>query len=441
MALQAVPGPLAAIGNQSPIQNQQQEAGPSVFNDGSAVIDDRFTYAQGAFPNRVYGLNSSDYVCTVDAFPTASATNNIVNAQGASATAGTSLTLATGTVQSAVSNVPIVPWTLTTDIYGNRLFTPPAFATNNVVTAGLALDFGMTAGTTFTSSTVTLSTTTGIGTGVVPVQFAGQTVNKNQIVQLQTTNHVQPELMFQPGQWIIVANAGNAGGTAPLVTQVQAIDYTNHYLYVTTAAQSAVTNGGIANANAYGSNPGIAFWPYQQDGATILFDPRQGLSRVLSYVSSSVSDTTATITVSGWDTYGTPMTETATLNGTTAVAGKKAFKFIKSVVTGVATLVGNVSVGTQATANGVVGLNLRTDAFSYTTIVVNDTFVTANTGFTKADLTYPATATSGDVRGTYALQTSANGSTRVMIQIGASQYGWSQGTNLVPGPVFGQTQF
>lgn len=441
MALQVSPGPIAAIGNQSPIQNRDWESGPSAFNDGAAVTDDRFTLTQGGFPNRIYALNSSDYICTVDGFPTATATNNIVNAQGAGGAAGTSLTLATGTVQSAVSNVPIVPWTLTTDIYGNRLFTPPAFATANVVTAGLTLDFGMCAGTTFTSSTVTLSTTTGIGYGVVPIAYAGQTVNKNQIVQLQTTNHVQPELMFTPGQWIIVANAGNAGGTSPLIAQVLAIDYANHYLYVNAAAQSAVTNGGVANANAFGPNPGVAYWPYQQDGATLLFDPRQGISRVLSYVSSSVSDTAVTLTTSGWDVYGIPMTETVTTNGTTAVAGKKAFKAIKSVVTGAATLVGNISVGTQATTNGVVGLNIRSDAFSYLSVAVADAQIAANTGFTKADLTWPSTAATGDVRGTYALQAAANGTTRVFIQVNPSQYGWAQGTNLTPQPVFGNTQF
>ena len=440
MALSVVPGPIATIGNQSPIQNRDFEAGPSAFMDGTAVTDDRFAMTQGAFPNRIYALNASDYICTVDGFPTASATNNVVAAQGASATAGTSLTLASGTVQSAVANVPLAPWVLTTDVYGNRFYTPPGIQASTVTVAPLTLDFGMVAGTTFTSTTVTLSTTQGPGYGVVPVQYAGQTVNKNQIVQLQTTNHVQPELMFSPGQYIIVANAGNAGGTAPLITQVLAIDYVNHYLYVANAAQSAVTNGGIGNANLYGPTPGIAYWPYQQDGATILFDPRQGLSRVLSYVTNA-GDTTVTLTTSGWDVYGIPMTETITLNGTTAVVGKKAFKSIKSVVTGVASLVGNVNIGTQATANGVVGLNLRADTFSYMNVAVNDAQVSANTGFTKADLTWPTTAATGDVRGTYALQTAANGSTRVYLQVNPSQYNWAQGTNLTPHLVFGNTQF
>lgn len=441
MSLQAIPGPIVTIGNQSPIQNTQWEAGPSAFMDGTAVTDDRFALAQGSFPNRAYALNCADYVVVLDAFPTATATNNIVNAQGATAVAGTSLTLAAGTVQSAVSNVPICPWIQTTDIYGNRFWTPPQFQSSNVVTAGLMLDFGCAAGTTFTSSTQTLSTNVGIGAGVVPIQYAGQTVNKNQIITLQTTNHVQPEMMFYPGQTIMVANAGNAAGTIPLLTTVQAIDYTNHMLYVANPAQSAVSNAGICFTNGYGPQSGIAYWPYQQDGATLLFDPRHGTSRVLSYVSSNAGDTTATLTVSGWDVYGVPMTETVTLNGVTTVVGKKAFKAIKSVVTGVATLVGNVSVGTQSTSNGVVGINVRADAFSYLDVAVAETVISANTGFTKADLTFPATATTGDTRGTYALQAAANGSTRVFIAVNPSQYAWALGTNLVTNLTFGQAQF
>lgn len=442
MATEATIGPVVTTGNLSPIQLRDWEAGPSLFADGSGITDDRLVSLIGAFPNKAYGLNSSEPVLAIDSFPTAAANNNIVNAQGAGSPSGTSLTLATGTVQSAVSNVPIVPWVLSTDVYGNRFWTPPAFATSNLVTAGLTLDFGMCAGTTFTSSTVTLTTVTGPGFGTVPVQYAGQVVNKNQIVQLQTSNHIQPEMMFVPGQWIIVANAG-AGGTVPLVAQVLAIDYIQHFLYVSVAASTAVTNGGVGNANAFGPNPGIAAWPYQQDGATLLFDPRQGCARALSYVSSSVSDTTVTITVSGWDVYGVPMTETATLNGTTAVAGLKAFKSIKSVTTGVASLVGNVSVGTGATganANGRVGLALRSDSWSYIQAYVADAGLTANTGFTKADLSV-ASATTGDVRGTYGLQVAANGTTRVAIYVNPTQYQWSQSTNLSPQLAFGMPQF
>jgi hypothetical protein len=445
MALETKIGPLAIVGNSSPIQNTNWDAGPSVFMDGTGVVDDRFLSGVGnSSPPRVYALNSSDLIAAIDAFPAAASATNVVNAVGAGTTVGNTLTLATGTVQASVANIPMVPWTLTTDVYGNRQYVPAAYSSANqggtTVTAPLTFDFGMCAGTTFTSTTVALSSTTGAGYGTIPVNFAGQTVNKNQIIQLNTTGHIQPELMFVPGQYIIVANAGNAAGTIPLITQVLAIDYINHFLYVANAAQSAVTNGGIGNANPYGSTPGVAYWPFQSDGSTILFDPRQGLSRTLTYVSSSASDTAATLTVKGLDVYGIPLTETITLTGTAAVAGKKAFKAVLSVTVGGATLVGNVSVGTTLT----LGLNIRADAFSYLEVFYNDANVAANTGFTKGDISV-ATAATGDVRGTYTLQSGPTGgpptTSRVAIWVNPSQYAWSVSTNLVPQPIFGMTQF
>ena len=438
MALSHITGPLIVTGNTNPQQTAEWEEGPSLFADGTGAVDPRFAASQmGSGQMKAYGLALTNAICCLDAFPTTKSTTNIVNAQGASAAAGTALTLASGTVQSVVANVPIVPWVQGTDVYGNRAFTPPAYSTGNVVTANLTLDFGYTAGTTFTSSTVTLSSVTGPAAGVIPVAYAGQTVNKNQIIQLQTTNHTQPEMMFNPGDWIIVANAGNAGGTVPLVTQVLAVDYANHYVYMSTAALSAQTNAGVANANMFGPNPGSAYWPWQQFGASLLLDSRQSISRALQYVSSSVSDTTVTLTVKGWDVYGIPLTETITLNGTTVVNGKKAFKSIQSVTTGVASLVGNVSVGTTDT----LGIAVRADSFSYLSVWVADAGITANTGFTKADLTSPATATSGDVRGTYTLQTAADGTKRAVIWVDPSQYQWEIESNIVPAPLFGSAQF
>lgn len=437
MALSSVTGPLVVSGNTNPQQLTEGSEGPSLFADGVGVVDPRLAVSLGSGAQLAYGMMIANDIAAIDAFPQTKATNNVVAAQGAGAASGTVLTLASGTVQSAVANVPIVPWVQTTDTYGNRAFTPQAYSSANVVTAPLTFDFGYCAGTTFTSATVTLSTSTGPCVGVVPASYAGQTVNKNQIIQLQTTNHLQPELMFLPGDYIIVANAGNAGGTVPLITQVLAIDYANHYVYVANAAQSAVTNGGIANANLYGATPGVAYWPWQQFGSSILVDPRQSISRTLQYVSTNAGDTTVTITVKGWDIYSVPMTETITLNGTTIVNGKKAFKSIQSVTTGVASLVGNVNIGTTDT----LGLSIRADSYSYLTVYVSDAGVTANTGFTKADLTAPATATSGDVRGTYALQTASDGTKRVAIWVNPSQYQWEIESNLVQQPIFGSAQF
>jgi hypothetical protein len=443
MALSHKDGPLVVTGNLNPQQLSDWEEGPSTFADGTAVMDPRWAYqVTGSFSGNarsVYALPTTNALMAVDFFPQTLATNNVVASQGAGQAAGFSATLATGTVQSAVSNVPVVPWAKVAggDIYGNTLWAPQSFATQNLVTAGLCLDFGCAAGTTFTSTTVTLSALLGPGMGTYPAQFAGLTVNKNQIVVLQTTNHIQPELMFVPGQNIIIANAGNAGGTIPLVTTVLAVDYVNHYLYIANPALSAQSNAGIAFANLYGSQPGLAYWPYLGAGAINLQDPRHMGSRALQYLSSSASDTTVTLTAAGYDVFGIPMTETITLNGTTPVLGKKAFKFVNSVKTGVASLVGNITVGTQ----DVVGLTYRSDTFSYLTLFYTDAGVTANTGFTKADITSPATAVTGDVRGTYALQSASNGAKRVAIWIDPASCNWDIESNLTPFSVFGTAQF
>ena len=52
----------------------------------------------------------------------------------------------------------------------------------------------------------------------------------------------------------------------------------------------------------------------------------------------------------------------------------------------------------------VIGLPLRSDYVSETDISMASTWITASTGFTAAVTTSPATATTGDVRGTYTLR-------------------------------------
>ena len=450
MSITSVTGPFIATGNTNPAQNSDPDCAPSIFSDGTGVVDTRWvqTFGVASTNTRAVGISTQQVLTSVDAFPQTKATNNIVNGVGAGQASGYVATLASGTVFATVANVPIVPWIASVDQYGNKTYIPQAFAPSNVVTAPLALDFGCVGGTTYTSGTVTLSAGQGPTIGTWGTGYAGTTVNKNQCVLLQTTNHTQPELMFSPGQPILVAAAGNAGGTIPLLATVLAVDYVQHYLYISAPALAAQSNAGVAAANQFGvgspgtplgapQSAGIAYYPFNVTGACVMWDPRQGVARALQYVSSSASDTTVTLTVKGWDIFGIPMTETITLNGTTPVLGKKAFGFVQSVTTGVASLVGNISVGTTDT----LGINFRADSFSYLEVYVNDAGITANTGFTKADITPVATATTGDIRGTYTMQSASNGSTRVVINVMPSPFQWDIETNTFPQPIWGQTQF
>lgn len=106
----------------------------------------------------------------------------------------------------------------------------------------------------------------------------------------------------------------------------------------------------------------------------------------------------ATITVTGKDVYGQTMTETAT---GTALTGKKAFKTITSVVFSVSV------IGATVGSGALLGLSYRP---------VIGGFIRGRLGEDSADAgTYAApersasTATTNDVRGTYAYAGTANG--------------------------------
>lgn len=123
------------------------------------------------------------------------------------------------------------------------------------------------------------------------------------------------------------------------------------------------------------------------------------------------------ITVRGWDIYGYPMSQTiAATAGATTVASLKAFKFIGSITPAFSDA-HNYTVGTT----DVFGLPLKASFFHEALFWWNSTLITANTGFVAADATSPATATTGDVRGTYAVQSASDGTKRLAANISPSQ--------------------
>jgi hypothetical protein len=148
---------------------------------------------------------------------------------------------------------------------------------------------------------------------------------------------------------------------------------------------------------------------YGSDGSIQMWDPGKCLGRVLRYVSGG-SDAGITFTCAGFDVYGTPMTETVTGAAVGTATGKKAFKYIQSI-THTGSVAGTLTIGTTDT----FGLPLRCDIWGYISVTWNNAIITANTGFTVPDATSPATATTGDVRGTYALQTTPSDGTRRLL--------------------------
>lgn len=120
---------------------------------------------------------------------------------------------------------------------------------------------------------------------------------------------------------------------------------------------------------------------------------------------SAGNDTGVTITVTGHDYDGREQTETMLGGNSVAVTTDKAYADITDVLVSGATA-STIKIGTSDK----LGFPIKVTRFGQVRIVYNNAAITANTGFTAADTTSPATAATGDPRGTYALQTASNGS-------------------------------
>jgi len=147
-------------------------------------------------------------------------------------------------------------------------------------------------------------------------------------------------------------------------------------------------------------------------GGTTAIDPRTSISRAVR-VTSVGNDSTAQVTIRGYDLYCQPVIQTLTGGNVGAVTTTKAFKFISSV-TWSGTLSGSaVTVGTT----DVYGFPLACQNFSFATLNWAGAAITATTGFVAAAATDPATAATGDVRGTYATQSASNGTNRLIMSV------------------------
>lgn len=112
------------------------------------------------------------------------------------------------------------------------------------------------------------------------------------------------------------------------------------------------------------------------------------------------------VTVTGTDVNGNVVVESITLSGTNAVAGKKAFK----TVTGVSVAGGASGDTVDLGWTDVLGLPVFLPDDVYVLAELEDGGA-ASAGTIVAGVTSAATATTGDVRGTYDPATAADGST------------------------------
>ena len=204
----------------------------------------------------------------------------------------------------------------------------------------------------------------------------------------------------QTASWAAGGNPGQIGqGVGPLG---------RIYIFDAVPAAAAATSVCAAQAIAAAGNATIN--GTQASGGAVTF----GTVRNVTVVSSGAGDTTQTVTVTGTDYYGQAQTQTISLNGTTSVGSLKTFKTITQVAVSAA-LAGNLSVG----SGNVFGLPYKVTNAGYLLRTGWDNVVSDNAGtFVAADST-TATATTGDVRGTFSPSGNApDAARRLVIAIG-----------------------
>ena len=398
MANTAFSGPLIVFG-QNPTQPADYNpdiGGSSLFYAGTGILDPRlpFTFLPGESQSAVdYGWLGVDNITTLSAVPyTASSTAIVASANP------TSATLALVTSSSSTTGV----------YYNNTNFVRSDTGATDTV---LALDAYASVTGSFSNGVLTITASSNqmpIGPGMVVISTSGTvsqgTALGTQVVaQLTTTGTYSTVSQGTTGTYQTNGNLTATSGTVVLAYQ--------------NVQQCAVPN----NAQT----PSQGNWSSQAL-----------LGRAVSVTAASGA-TYTTASVNGYDIYGYPMTENITITASSTVNGKKAFKYIKSVVLsgGTADTTHAYSVGTA----DVFGLPLRSDTFG--DIIVNNasslvatTLITAATNYLPSDRTTPS-ATTADVRGTFAA-TSSSGANKLIVRQSPQAYMVPYTTGL-----FGLTQY
>lgn len=379
-----------------------------------------YPYIRGAAFNkdgngqaRVRGALLSPRIVLCDNIPSTVSTTILAAATAVvSATAMTLVSIAPGNSTAAVPSVapamPIIPFG------GTSVVTP------------IALDFGFTTGTT--------------------------TAANSTIVVADNT-------LFTVGQWIAVGGGGNSAKTATLLTQVASIVAGNTTgITVSPSPSGSLTNAPIGAANLFNQflPPATQFGPaatvpnaaspHLAGGLFALFNPVEGICRNVSI--AGITGAGGAFKVIGYDIHRQLMTETITASaGTATTFGKKAFKYVASITPQFTDATGTYSAGIGDT----FGFAMRADRYESVEWKFAGVNQINSTGFLAADLTSPALATSGDVRGTFQTSTNgagtglvsnlaSNGARRLWISQGVPLWNNISGTPLNTVPVYGVTQ-
>ena len=222
----------------------------------------------------------------------------------------------------------------------------------------------------------------------VSVGVSNEVLVMDQVPSTKAVNNIAVAAAVATGVAMTLVSASGAGIT--VTTSATFIPQTG-----STIAKGALAIDGVPALVSFGTNQSMA-----------VADPTKNISRALSVTASSGGVGGAFI-VTGTDLYGVAMTEKITaaagISGGTTTNGKKAFKFISNVKPQFSDTV-SYSIGTA----DIVGFPLCVNTFTYCTVGYLGALIVSSTGFVAA-VSSTATNTTGDARGTYALQTAADG--------------------------------
>lgn len=386
MSITGLAGPLAVFGANT-FANNNPEEGPSLFWGGAGIMDQRqsLTYTPGQnFGNPVTGWLGFNKILTMNCIPAALSATLVAATQTVSGAVPMALASANATGVAVGVNGPLFNG-LTTSVLTNALCLDPLVAS---VTATVV-------------SGTNLMTVTAVGApgGVCYNQLALGMVMTNASLPVGTFITAFGTGIGGLGTYLLSKNA-TAAITAGTVTGV--------FVGVFTSLGLGVSPLGVLPSIPFGSS-----------GTIQLYNPAATCSRVLVITPNTTSTATVTFTIVGADVYGQSMTEQITIANASAAAvnGLKAWKFIKTISASGSGGAITYSVGTTAT----VGFPLRSDNFTAVagveydiSLYFNSAVVVVTTGYTPANALPPATAITGDVRGTYTLQTVPNGTLRLI---------------------------
>jgi hypothetical protein len=173
------------------------------------------------------------------------------------------------------------------------------------------------------------------------------------------------------------------------------------------ALQHTTAATGLTLAAGTGATAGVA--PDGSGRAVIIFDTPRCVS-----LTSSADMHTNNVTVTGFDQFGRLTTQTRALGSSaTTVNTTKALLSILSVVPSATDGTNNMSVGTA----DIFGLPVLVADAGYILPSWGETLGLDAGTFVAGDATSPATASTGDPRGTYAPSSASNGTRRLVTWI------------------------